>query len=87
MTGFIETKTAAQPLQKIKSRRRARDSKTDNRKRRKCRQSEFSQNRCRAEHRLNGKQRDVRCEGVMIFNFLIQNKINCKLTQINEDKF
>ncbi len=65
MTALFEPQIAAKSLQKIKRESRARHAKANNRQRRKCRQSELSENRRRAEHQLDGKQSDVRRETVV----------------------
>jgi len=80
MAAPLESQIAAKSLQKIKRQSRARHAKADNRQRWKHRQSELSQNRRRAEYHLNGEQRDVRRVGIIIFCYLVQNKINRRST-------
>ena len=65
MTAPFEPQIAAQSLQKIKRESRACHAKADNRQRRKREKCEFSQYRRRAEHQLDGKQRDVRRETIV----------------------
>ena len=64
MTAPLESQIAAKSLQKIKRESGACHAKSDNRQRRKRRQSELSQNRRRTKHHLNGKQSNVRRETI-----------------------